>query len=66
MYICVCNAVSDRHVIEAVRGGVSSFDELMVELGVATACGSCEDAVRQTLSEQLQRLRIELPLHSAA
>ncbi|WP_459616407.1 (2Fe-2S)-binding protein [Bordetella sp. 2513F-2] len=41
MYICVCNAVTERQVRACVDGGASSLEDLQFELGVATCCGCC-------------------------
>lgn len=41
MYICLCHAVTDRTINEALENGASSVTELMKELKVATQCGSC-------------------------
>jgi bacterioferritin-associated ferredoxin len=49
MIICVCKAVSDRHIRSAVRGGASSLRDLTRELGVGTCCGKCVPEARETL-----------------
>ncbi|OZI32290.1 bacterioferritin [Bordetella genomosp. 10] len=41
MYICVCNAVTERQVRSCVDAGATSLDDLEFELGVASCCGSC-------------------------
>jgi bacterioferritin-associated ferredoxin len=41
MYICICNAITERQVRAAVDGGATSLDDLQFELGVGTCCGSC-------------------------
>jgi bacterioferritin-associated ferredoxin len=41
MYVCVCNAITERQVRAAVDGGATSLDDLRYELGVATCCGCC-------------------------
>lgn len=56
MYVCVCNAVTERHIDEAVREGVSTLRELRATLGVAGECGRCavcaRDCLRTALSGQ--------------
>jgi bacterioferritin-associated ferredoxin len=42
MIVCVCRRVSDRDIARAAHQGLS-FDEIQLELGVATQCGRCED-----------------------
>jgi bacterioferritin-associated ferredoxin len=56
MIICICKAVSDRHIRSAVRGGASSLRDLSRELGVGSCCGKCVPEARATLSESLNAL----------
>ncbi|MEA5445232.1 (2Fe-2S)-binding protein [Gammaproteobacteria bacterium AB-CW1] len=56
MYVCVCNAVSDRAILAAIDEGAHSLPCLMDRLGVATACGTCEEAVREQLVSRLRQL----------
>jgi bacterioferritin-associated ferredoxin len=53
MIICVCKAVSDRHIRSAVKGGASSLRDLTRELGVGTCCGKCLPEAKATLSASL-------------
>ena len=53
MIICVCKAVSDRHIRSAVKGGAASLRDLTRELGVGTCCGKCVPEARATLSASL-------------
>lgn len=46
MIVCVCHRVSDRAIAQCARQGWS-FEELQLELGVATQCGCCETCARQ-------------------
>ena len=41
MYVCVCNAVTDRAIREASRRGIRTVDQLAMETGLGTCCGSC-------------------------
>ena len=51
MYVCVCNAVTDRQIRRAVRNGVLTFERLQLELAVSTCCGRCEPFARAVLAE---------------
>lgn len=53
MYVCVCNAVTDREIKGAVKLGARSLDDLSSLLGVATCCGKCADCARSVLCEAL-------------
>jgi bacterioferritin-associated ferredoxin len=51
MYICICNAVTERQVKECARGGACTLDELAAELGVGAGCGRCRDCASRVLDE---------------
>ena len=53
MIICVCKAVSDRHIRSAVKNGATCVRDLTRELGVGTCCGKCIPEARATLSASL-------------
>jgi bacterioferritin-associated ferredoxin len=39
MYICICNAITERQVRECASAGVCSVDELASQLGVGAPFG---------------------------
>lgn len=41
MYICVCKAVTERQLDQAVHGGATSLRHLRETLGVTSECGRC-------------------------
>lgn len=51
MYVCVCNAVTERDIHEAVQGGISSLEDLSAQLRVATCCGRCAGCAEDVLAE---------------
>ena len=53
MIVCICKAVSDRHIRSAVKGGATSLRDLTRKLGVGTCCGKCLPEARATLSASL-------------
>jgi bacterioferritin-associated ferredoxin len=53
MIICVCKAVSDRHIRSAVKGGATSLRDLTRELGIGTCCGKCLPEAKATLFASL-------------
>jgi bacterioferritin-associated ferredoxin len=50
MIVCVCHRVSDQTIARCARAGMS-FDQLKLELGVATQCGKCEPCARSVWAE---------------
>lgn len=49
MFICICNAITERQVQAAVAEGASSLTDLQGQLGVATCCGCCADTATEYL-----------------
>lgn len=50
MIVCICHRVSDQTIARAARAG-AAFDDIQLELGVATQCGKCEGCARALWSE---------------
>ena len=50
MIICVCNRISDRDIARHVHAGMD-FNDIQLELGVATQCGRCEDCARGVVAQ---------------
>ena len=72
MFVCVCNAISDRQIKETVAAGATSLTDLQNTLGVATCCGCCADLAISYLgnhSENHQAAVVVVPrqrqLHAA-
>lgn len=55
MFVCVCNAVSDHQIIDAIDEGACSFEDLQDNLGVAKTCGTCSCEVKKLLSEKVEK-----------
>jgi bacterioferritin-associated ferredoxin len=54
MYVCLCNAVTDRQIRAAVVEGATSMRHLKRELGVASCCGQCAPCARGVLKDELE------------
>jgi bacterioferritin-associated ferredoxin len=61
MIVCVCKAVSDRHIRAAVKDGASSLKELSRQTGLGTCCGKCLPEARSTLAASLATQRDHSP-----
>ena len=52
MYICICNAVTERDIEHCVSAcGACSVEDLQRELGVAAGCGCCRGAAETALAD---------------
>ena len=54
MYVCVCQAVTDRQIREAAEGGARTLKDLRRDLGVTRDCGHCASFARECLQEANQ------------
>ncbi len=50
MFVCICNAITDRQIQETVAAGAATLGDLQAQLGVATCCGSCSDLAASFLN----------------
>ncbi len=54
MYVCVCQAVTERQIREAAQGGARTLKDLRRDLGVSSDCGRCASCARECLAEAQQ------------
>lgn len=51
MYVCLCHAVTDSAIKEALNKGANSVEDLKNELNVSTRCGCCRNEVDNMVKE---------------
>ena len=66
MYVCICNAVTDRAIREAAESGAHSFAEVRRRTGCSGSCGTCSDLAQQILEDTHRRRVLDLPLIAIA
>jgi len=54
LYICVCNAVTERDISGAIAEGCCTLRALREQLGVGAGCGRCTRCARDVLKDSLQ------------
>lgn len=52
MYVCLCHALTDRHVREARTRGASNVKQVFHSHGVKAECGKCCVCMKDILKEQ--------------
>ena len=62
MYICVCNAMTDADIKQAVEEGANSMSHLESKLGVSNQCGTCACDAKRCLTEALEEQFNDLDL----
>ena len=53
MYVCICNAVSDQQIKDAVASGHEDLQSIQNQLGAATGCGTCVEHAEQVINAAL-------------
>lgn len=51
MYVCICNAVTEREVRECVRKGATCVEDLTFRLGIGAGCGRCRECAKEVLEK---------------
>lgn len=64
MYVCVCKAVNERMLEEAVSRGARSLGDLAHEFGLGQECGRCSETAESYLDQLLQGTE-KLPTRAA-
>ena len=49
MIVCICRNISDKEITRRVQDG-AQFDDLQIDLGIATCCGCCEECARDVVT----------------
>jgi len=54
MYVCICNAIKDSQIRQALYEGKSSISALRQHLACESRCGKCTRTMQNMLKEHLQ------------
>lgn len=54
MFVCLCKAVTDHQIADAVDTGVTSFEDMQSHLAVSTVCGGCACEVKRVIEQKLK------------
>lgn len=57
MYVCICNAVTDTEIRDAVDNGVRNLKQLSRLNGCGVTCGSCQDMASEVIQQALVEKR---------
>jgi bacterioferritin-associated ferredoxin len=55
VYVCLCNALTDRHIREAAQAGASRPSEVYDACGCTVQCGTCSRTVRRIVDDVAAR-----------
>lgn len=52
MFVCVCRAVTDREILDAVDNGIEHVDQLEEHCGAGSGCGSCKVLAQELIDSR--------------
>lgn len=55
MYVCICRAVTDKRIVQAVGQGATTLKDLRERTQLGTCCGKCVPQAYQLLKDALER-----------
>lgn len=53
MYVCICQAVTERRIRQEIAAGARNLLDLKRTLGIGIRCGACEAQAEEVLEEEL-------------
>ncbi len=53
MFVCLCKAISDKDIEEAVHAGAEDFAAVQQRLGTGTGCGTCQEFTQEVITQTL-------------
>ncbi len=53
MYVCLCKAVTDKQIRDAVDAGVQNFTQLKESCGAGSGCGCCREFAQELIDQRL-------------
>ncbi|MEM9172960.1 MAG: (2Fe-2S)-binding protein [Pseudomonadota bacterium] len=51
MYVCICQAITEKQVAAAVNNGADTVEALRDQLGVASCCGTCAPTAEEVIAQ---------------
>jgi bacterioferritin-associated ferredoxin len=55
MYVCICNAVCDKRIKEAITAGHADADAVYAHCGVEPRCRSCSETIEDMIASHAPR-----------
>ena len=66
MFVCICNAITERQLKTAISEGSTTLQALQMDLGVAVGCGCCAAGIEAYLGPARPTETIAAAVQAAA
>lgn len=53
--ICYCYGVTKKDIVDEIKKGATTLEEIQDATGAGTACGRCNNAIQKILDEELKK-----------
>ncbi len=53
MYVCICNAITEKDIHNAVGEGINSIEKLSETTSISKCCGCCTEHACQVIAQAL-------------
>ena len=53
--ICYCYGITKEEIVDAIKNGATTLEEIQDITGAGTACGRCNGAIENILKEELNK-----------
>lgn len=54
MYVCICNAINETAIEDAIERGATSAREVYFALGVKPKCGKCKPEIQDMINDAMR------------
>ncbi len=55
--VCLCNLVTEKELVDAIKAGCHTFEELRDTTRATTGCGTCTGQVMEILQRELKTIQ---------
>lgn len=52
MYICICNAICDKSINQAIDDGSGKVSEVYAACGAKPQCGACKNDIKEMIEDR--------------
>ena len=53
--ICYCYGITKQDIIDAIKAGATTLEDIQDATGAGTACGRCNGAIESILKKELKK-----------
>lgn len=53
MYVCICKAITDCQIKQAIENGADNISAIQQKLGASSECGNCVECIQDMIAEYI-------------